>query len=319
MMRISPLMRRPVVLLAALLLTAGCLTPYVDRFRAGDVEEPVWNVGDWWTYEITSATTDVVGNVTVVVAEVRPDGYVLGIPDEAEANAALLFHMPAIGPVGRDLSWDVHETNFEPAQWPLDDGHSWDTTWIATDVHLTSRLNGTVWAINNTGFEQDASMKYELVYDPGVKWFTSFVRTGLDGVVRQSLQLTDSGTGYNGTLRAPQYVEVAFLESRSTGIVSGGLPAAPNPTFSPPANTDTLLVACLVGGGAGQYHAEVRLGDGVVCQLDETFPPGSTTTRTQILEVPGDANETWEARLVAGGPGSATAEVLAWRTLNFTL
>lgn len=297
---------------------AGCLTPYAERLRAQDVEEPRWNVGDWWTYAIQSETIDLGGEVTIVVAERLANGYVLGIPADAEANAALLYHMPPIGPIASDLSWDVHETRFEPARWPLSDGLEWDTTWISADVHLTARHNGTTWSINNSGHEQDAGMRYDLVYDPGVKWFTSFVRTGLDGRVRQAMELTASGTNYTGTLRAPQFIEISLLESRTGGVLRGGTPAAPNPTFTPPAGADTLLVGCLVGGAPGQYHAEVRLGDGVICQLDETIQPGDATTRAQVVEI--EAGEgPYEARLLGAGAGAATVEVLAWPTLNYTL
>ena len=310
---------RLAAILAALITTAGCLSPLTERLRAGDVEEPRWNVGDWWHYTVTSDTIDLAGEVRVVVAEVLPDGYILGIPADAEANAALLYHMPAIGPIGRDLSWDVHETRFEPAQWPLRDGAEWDTTWISATIHLTARQshNGT-WTINNTGQEQDAGMRYELTYDPTAKWFTSYTRTGLDGTIRQTITLTEYGTNHTGALRAPRYIEVAFLDSRSNTIMTGGLPAAPNPSFTPSETADTLLVGCLAGGAPGQYHSEVRLGQGTICLLDESIQPGDARVRAQIVELE-NPNATLEARMLAIGQGSATVEVLAWPTLNYTL
>ena len=304
--------------LAALLLPAGCVAPLAERLRAGDVEEPRWSVGDWWTYAVASETIGLEGNVTVVVAEALGESYVLGVPAGAEANAALLYHMPAIGPVRRDLSWDVHGTPFEPARWPLRDGAEWGTTWIGASVRLTARLNGTVWSVSNVGQEQEAGTRYDLVYDPAVKWFASFARTGLDGRVRQSIQLVESGTGFTGELRAPRSIEVALLESRTGGVLRGSAPAAPNPTFTAPEGADTLLVGCLAGGAPGQYHAEVRSPQGVVCSLDETLQPGDALTRAQVVEV--DASDgAWEARLVGVGAGSATAEVLAWPALTYTL
>ncbi|HET6403512.1 MAG TPA: hypothetical protein VFH78_02600 [Candidatus Thermoplasmatota archaeon] len=313
---------RSVAMLVALLLFTGCVAPLTERLRAVDVEEPRWNVGDWWTYNVTSDLIGASGDITVVVAEIVGDGYILGIPAQTRegenAAAALLYHMPAIGPVHRDLSWDVHETRFEPAKWPLKDDLAWETTWISQSVHLTARQNGTRWTINNSGFEIDDGMRYELVYDPAVKWFTSFTRTGLDGVVRQSMTLVANGTGYNGTLRAPQFIEVAFLESRTQGVMSGGLPAAPNPSFTPSPSATNLLVGCLAGGAPGQYRAELLSPAGGICALDVTVPPGDTGVRAQVLEV--DASEgQWQARLAAIGQGSATVEVLAWPELNYTL
>lgn len=310
---------RPFALVVAILLATGCLAPIEERLRASNVEEPRWSVGDWWTYNVRSELYDVAGEVTVVVMQATGDGYILGVPADAEANAALLFHMPAIGPVRRDLAWDVHETRFEPAKWPLEDGREWDTTWISAPVHLRSRLNGTLWEIDNAGHEQDANMVYNLTYDPAVKAFTRFTRTGLDGVVRQSVELVSSGTDHAGTLRAPLFVKVMLLESRTRGVVAGGLPAAPNPTFTPDETVDTLLVGCIVGGDSGEYHAQVLDPDGAtVCQRQETLQPGDTLYRSMIAEVPTAEGE-WEARLLAVGQGSATVEVLGWKTLNATL
>lgn len=314
-------MRTPPLALATIILLAGCLSPITEKLRAGNVEEPRWSVGDWWTYDITSDTIDLTGTVTIVVAQAHESGYILGIPTDAEANAALLYHMPPIGPVGRDLSWDVHETRFEPAAWPLRDGHTWDTTWITANVKLTSHLNGTLWSINNSGYETDSGSLYEIVYDPAVQQITSFVRTDLDGNIRQSMTLTDNGTGYNGTLRAPQYIEIAYLDSRTRGTLQGTLPAAPNPRFTLTDTVDTALVGCLAGGAEGQYHTEVISPAGGICTLDETIQPGDTRIRASVVEVtPVSAEDgEWEARMLALGTGSATVEVLAWPTLNYTI
>ncbi|HVM44290.1 MAG TPA: hypothetical protein VM582_00040, partial [Candidatus Thermoplasmatota archaeon] len=89
-------------------------------------------------------------------------------------------------------------------------------------------------------------------------------------------------------------------------------------SFTTPPGTDTFLIGCLAGGAPGQYHAEVRSPQGVLCALDATIPPNDTRIRAQVVET--DAtNGTWEARLVAGGAGAATAEVLAWPTAYYTL
>lgn len=312
-------MRTTATLLAILLLT-GCVSPITERLRAVDVEEPRWNVGDWWRYNVTSETLAVAGDVTVVVAEVLDNGYILGIPDAEGDNprAALLFHMPAIGPISNDLSWDVHETRFEPIRWPLSDGLEWDTTWITAEVHLQAHLNGTRWVINNSGHEQDAGMAYELVYDPEAKWFSSFVRTGLDGSVRQAMTLLERGTNHTGALRAPQFIEVAFLDSRTQGVMTGGIPAAPNPTFTAPESADTLLVGCLAGGAPGQYRARVDAPSGqTICNLDLTVQ-AEGPAQAAIEERPYE-DGAWATQMLALGQGSATVEVLAWPTLNYTL
>jgi hypothetical protein len=308
-MRLAPL-------LVALAL-AGCLAPLEDRLRAGDVEPPRWSVGDWWTYELSSEVYQTAANVTVVVANVTSEGYILGVPDGDDVTFALLQHLPALGPVREDLAWDVHETRFEPVKFPLEDDLTWDTTWITASVRLTARIdeaNGT-WTITNEGFENDSRMRYDITYDPDVGAITRFVRTGVgaDTRVRQSLELVANGTGFDRPVRTFGTQQVALLESRTQGFVSPGGAAPPNPTFVPPTGTDTLLVACLAGGQPGQYHAEVRSPQGVVCQLDVTIQPGDAVQRAQALEVPVEDGQ-WEARLAAIGQGSSVAEVLAYST-----
>lgn len=308
---------RTVALLLALTL-AGCLGPIEGRLRASDVEPPHWRVGDWWTYELTSQTFDTAGEVTLVVANATGDGYVLGVPADADVTAALLQHLPAIGPVRDDLSYEVHERRFEPLRWPLSDGLSWETTWITATVHLTAHIENETWNVTNDGFEEDDLGRYDIVYDPARGAIASFARTGLDGRVRVKVEMTANGTGYVGDVRAPGNIEVVLLESRTRGTIAGTLPEAPNPNFTPREGIDTLLVGCLAGGAPGQYHAEVRSPTGVVCALDQSVAPGDSLIRAQIVEAPWEEGE-WEARLAAIGTGSSTAEVLGYATQTYTL
>lgn len=308
---------RMVVLLVAIAL-AGCLDPLADRLRASDVEPPRWQIGDWWTYQLSSETFDMNAEITIVVANVTPDGYVLGVPADADATSPLLQHLPAIGPIRDDLSYDVHERRFEPLHWPLREEVAWETTWIAGTVHLEARLVNDTWNVTNDGFEEDDGIRYDIVYDPARGWFESFKRTGLDGRVRQLAEMTANGTGYQGEVRAPGSIDVLLLESRTRGSVAGTTPAPPNPSFTPSDAIDTLLVGCLAGGAPGQYHAEVRSPTGVICSLDHTVQPGDGLVRAQIVEAPMEAGA-WEARLVALGSGSATAEVLGYATRTYTL
>lgn len=300
------------------LLTAGCLNPLMDAFRATEVEAPEWKVGDWWTYRLSSDVYATESEVTIVVANVTSQGYILGTPAEADATAALLQHLPAIGPIRKDLSWEVHETRFEGLRFPLEDEARWSTTWITSAVHLHARHGNGTWNITNARSEQESGMRYDITYDPAVKWFTHFGRTGLDGRVRIALDLTANGTDHVGEVRTITSPRVLMLESRTQGSISGGAPAPPNPGFTPPAGIDTILVGCLVGGSPGQYHAEVRSPTGVVCTLDETIPPGDLRVRSQIVEAPFE-DGAWEARLASGGSGSATAEVLGYSTAVVTL
>lgn len=315
---------RLVALLLAALLGAGCLGDVQDRLRASDVLAPEYEVGDWWTYRVRSPFYGVEeSEVTVVVANESAAGYTLGHAATGNASGegallALLFHMPALGPVTDALAYDVHGTRFEPVRFPLEEGLAWDTTWVASEVALTARLVNGTWRINNSGEETTGGLTYELEYDPAQRALSRFARIDAAGVVRQEIELVASGTGFVGEVVAPGSIEVVLLESRSTGSLSGGMPASPQPSFSPPEGVDTLLVACIAGGAPGQYQAEVRNAQGVVCQVEETVPPGNSGFGLQVVEAPADV-EGWGARLAAGGTGSATVEVLGYASRVVTL
>lgn len=314
-------MRLAATLAVAFLALAGCLDPITDSFRASDVQPPEWRVGDWWTYHLTSDTYGIDTTVTLVVANETPTGYAIGYPAAQAENATLplLFHMPAIGPVTEALAYDVHEERFEPIDWPLEDGKSWTATWIGADVRLTAHEENETWRINNTGHEDDAAgLRYEIVYDPTVGAITSFTRTGLDGVLRQGVELVERGTTFTGEIATVGNIRVVLLESRTEGSMAAGAPAVPQIAFAPPEGVDTLLVGCVAGGEPGQYHAEVRNAAGVVCALDTTVQPGAATLDLQVVEAPAEGDG-WEARLAAVGQGSATAEVLGYASRVVTL
>lgn len=308
----------PALLLVFASLAAGCLDAIPGKLRASDVLEPELAVGDWWTYRLNSTTYDLETEVTVVVANVTPAGYVFGYPSGTDATLALLFHMPALGPATRALGYDVHGERFEPVQWPLADGKRWTTRWIAGDVELeANRVNGT-WRINNSAQQLDAGLLYEIEYDPAAKAISRFSRIGTDGVVRQHVELVANGTDHAGDVVAPGGIQVVLLESRSSGILGRGAPATPQATFTLPEGIDTLLVGCIVGGQPGRYQAEVRSAAGVLCAADATVPPGANDHQVIVVEAPAEG-EGWEARLLAAGQGTAVAEVLGYASQVVTL
>ena len=310
------------VALTLALLLPGCVDAIDDRLRAGDVEPPRWEVGDWWTYRVTSDVYGTDLEVNVTVAERNGSTYLLGYPDAATPLEALLFHMPAYGPVRDDLSWEVHGEQFHPAAWPLEDGKEWDTKWISAEVHLTARLREGLWHISNEGYEDTAGgLTYRLTYDPAIGWFRNFTRTDAEGVLRQGYELVASGKDARGAVRAPTRIEVAFLDSRTQLAFQGapGAPTPPNPTFDRDEGNETLLVGCIIGGAPGRYQADVSAPSGTLaCSRADELPTQDATYRLHVAEVANEAG-TWTARLVAGGSGQATAEVLAYPTRVYEL
>lgn len=319
-----PLARALTLAFALTLALPGCVDAIDERLRAANVEPPRWEVGDWWTYRVTSDLYGTDAEVNVTVAEVNGSIYLMGYPDGSSPVDALLFHMPAYGPVRDDLSWEVHGEQFHPAAWPLEDGKEWDTKWISADVHFKAELIDGKWIISNAGFESAGGLTYNLTYDPEVEWFTNFTRVDpATGALRQGIELIAHGQAGREPVRAPTQIEVVFLESRTGGAfpttpAPGVVPAPPTPSFTREEGNQTLLVGCIIGGAGGRYQAEVTSPSGTVaCSRTDDVPTQDPNYRVHVAEVPNEAG-TWTTRLLALGQGSATAEVLAYPVKAFT-
>lgn len=97
--------------------------------NATTAQPPRLVAGEWWRIQFKSglfADLDA-PDVVRVVSEAGPNGYVMGMPHEGWFKEAIVFHAPAFGDVGRDLSYDVHNQRFMPLKFPLVTGETWVT------------------------------------------------------------------------------------------------------------------------------------------------------------------------------------------------
>lgn len=324
-------------LIAAALLTvgvAGCIggedavepTDALPDVGEG-VSPPAWKVGDWWTYHFTS---DVYGedfSATFVVGEAGPEGYVVGMPADAYELGPILYHMPPLGRLLPTLAYNVHDVPFEPFRFPLVDLATWDTAWATTPIKfvahgLTKETDAggvPAFHVTNAGSEATSNgRRFDLVYDASVGWFTEYQRRLPDDRTLERIVLTDNGRGYEGAVRLLDGITIVLLEARSGGVLRGAAPAPPVATFSPGPEVDTLLVACVFGGGPGAYEVEIRSSSGAKCEFGGTVDPGDLVVRHKVAEVPAEAGG-WQARIAAGGSGFAAAEVLGYRAYEVDL
>ncbi|HLE96751.1 MAG TPA: hypothetical protein VI997_05205 [Candidatus Thermoplasmatota archaeon] len=324
-------MVRPSAAAFAVILLAGCAAP-VPRPSVSDlgdgvgVDAPDWRVGDWWTYHLTSDVYAKDLEVTLVVGRAGPTGYAVGMPAEDYATDAILFHMPPTGTISRALSYDVHDVPFEPLRFPLADGDAWETAWAATAIELAAHgadvrtPSGTErgFVVSNEAAKDKHGRDFRLEYAPSVGWFASYERAFLDGRALERLELVKHGRGFTGEVRLLEGIDVVLLEARSGVVLRAGVPASPVLDFTPDAALDTLLVACVYGGGPGTYRAEVRSPTGEVCATEGTVAADDLVVRTVAREV---ANEpgAWRATLASAGSGNAVAEVLGYRASSQTL
>lgn len=93
--------------------------------------------GEWWRIRFESGFIDGIPEIVRVVADAGPGGYVVGMPHEGWLKEAIIFHAPAFGDVGPDLSYDVHNVRFEPLRFPLAKGATWITPFGGTNYTAT--------------------------------------------------------------------------------------------------------------------------------------------------------------------------------------
>ncbi|HUR26012.1 MAG TPA: hypothetical protein VM327_08390 [Candidatus Thermoplasmatota archaeon] len=91
--------------------------------------------GEWWRIRFSGDLYE--PEVLRVVANVSEDGYVFGMPHEGWLKEAIVYHAPAFGDVGLDLSYAVHNEIFEPLRFPLVAGATWETVFAATPMTAT--------------------------------------------------------------------------------------------------------------------------------------------------------------------------------------
>jgi hypothetical protein len=92
--------------------------------------------GEWWRIRF-SGDLYAPPEVLRVVANASADGYVFGMPHEGWLKEAIVYHAPAFGDVGLDLSYAVHNERFEPLRFPLVAGATWQTVFAASPMTAT--------------------------------------------------------------------------------------------------------------------------------------------------------------------------------------
>lgn len=254
-------MSRVVAFALLVLLTAGCLAPNdaptvarqvcdrnVSSCVGGPTEpgapalnvtsgaQPVWRVGDHWTYKLSNGQT-----VTAVVVaagssyEVRPT-------DNGTALSEAIFDFSTFGNLGLDLSGDTAAGRVKFFDWPLEENKTWSFTVDGLPMRAKANLLGDTWRITaNSG---NATMSY--TYSPQTKWFTQVRWDYLDF----GMQLSSAGEGYRGN------AYVADPEPRYTYATGG----APTGTFTVSPGSSAVAVRWAYAGGQG-FSASVRIVD----------------------------------------------------------
>lgn len=169
--------------------------------------------GEWWRLDVGDGV-----EVVRVVAEVTPDGYVIGMPHEGWYKELISYHSPALGDVGFDLSYATHNEIFQPLKFPLEEGATWETVWAATPYHgEVTKVEGVRATITLTPTTQPqptdpifalfgfTAAPTTLVYDASVHEVVSFDAGGFMGY-----EVIEHGYGFVGWITIPRAEHTAI-------------------------------------------------------------------------------------------------------------
>lgn len=294
-------------------------------------EPPQWVLGEWWTVEITDHFVGETTTVTRIVAGKEGTDYLVGMPLDEFDDEVMILHFPGFGLVkSSTLGYEAHDFLFEPLQFPLEPGTTWQSLWQAGEpagvmthqVDSRDDMAGTATVI--AGGPQNLTV----TYDAEVGAITEFLAPGY-----MEYRVIDHGFGYEGMVRVPHSHDLLFL--------NGQLGPAPVPTEATPV-TQTVsipdeydrtsfsliifeLAPLLAPEPAGSTSTTV--GNGVY-QIDVTSPDGETFSNQKLPTEGGHklasfnhdvVGGDWAIQTVAGGPAQVFMEGIGYLTFDVSL
>ncbi len=277
---------------------------------------PTLRLGEWWDVRVDSELNGESYEGRVVVAGLHDGRYLVGMPQDSFVDGLLILHLPGIGPVTADtLGYEAHDVLFEQVSFPLTEGKTWATEWYTGQVNATvATVEDGQALIEMTG----QNTQINLTYDPGLG-IPSLVEIAGYG----TLEVTDHGYGYEGTVEVPWEHDLVFLHGRLAGAADLGLqPAPPTETITIEGPYDRASFALLLGnvlaeGPPGVYRVSATAPDGTT--YEETFTAGPGSDLRLAVESHLDPVGDWQLEYEAGGPGAAAIEGVAYQVVEVAL
>lgn len=309
--------------------------------ETGPVKAPLWNVGDWWSYQVDYDSGESYDARFVVHAE-DSGRYLVTADDRELVLRAAFTHYPTFGAVSAsDLSQDVHGTKVQYLRFPLQHDN-WTGTFRDFPASYTTvpgtvqtgkgPLDGFVTTMRNS---DDGLVRMSNGYSPEAKWFTNFT-FDFDGVAPQDVVYTLQDWGANHTGSLP-VLEVVDGVHRVFPTLALPAPDPANPPAVPPAppavaeSHDTMEIAGegssllwgLFAGAGGQGVFEFSLSQpqsGAPPHHFEWQPTGFASL-FEWGEIPNAAPGQWEVLCTGAAQGFAFmfCETYEVRTSDMTL
>ena len=248
--------------------------PRAEGDVRGLAEPPRWESGEWWRVRVTERMSGQTFEVTRVVAGIEGDDYLVGMPQDAFVDAAMVLHLPGFGQVGRsDLGYEIHDSRFSPLRFPLVEGATWETEFEGDAMTAT-----VLWARGNAAEVEIAGEGGHilLTYDATIGEARRLV---VDGYLEYDV--VAHGRGHTGIVTVPHMHDVVFNTFRFAGALMGMQPAPPVERIAIDDAYDRVSFAFL----AGAFIPDGRTLTAGVFRERATAPDG---TSFELLLTPAD-------------------------------
>jgi hypothetical protein len=295
------------------------------------VAPPVLQKGEWWRIQFHSPLDGMEAEFVRVIADVQDDGYVVGMPHEGWFKEGVVYHTPAFGDVAKDLSYETHDEVFQPVQFPLTDGATWESTFSGggtmtahvkvEDAHtarvtFTQPGGGLPFLGPTPAQPAEEQVVLELVYDATIHEVREFTHPTAE------FQVVEHGYNFTGWVTVPRGEDLAFIHGRLAGLLgigaSGQGPLPPTETVEVAGGYNRLTFVQVVGSvvpAPGVYRETVAAPDGTEFVTEAV--PGTGLT-VAFFEFP-DPDGTWEFTHLAAGPGIVFSEGIAYHQYDIHL
>lgn len=281
--------------------------------------------GEWWRIRFESGFVhEVVPELVRVVADVTPEGYVVGMPHEGWMKEAIILHAPAFGDVGRDLSYAVHNVRFEPLRFPLKQGASWTTRFAGSNYTATVEKADAFTA--TIRFDPPASDP-----SPTDVAMAALSPISMDGTMRLvydarqhevvrlesamgAWEVVAHGYGYEGWVTVPRAEHTAIDHGQFLAATPGDPALARTVNVSGGYNRMTLVQA-IIALGPGAYRVRAVSPNGTEYVTESVAQKGITMRFYEASRPDGD----WTIEDVVGGPGATYTMGMAYHQYDIRL
>jgi hypothetical protein len=277
---------------------------------------PQWQVGQWWTWRIASASASSPLEATTAVVAADGASYQVGSAQPEKAAQLFPFHLVALGTVEKaTLAWQAHGSPVQFLRFPLRDGDKFKADfWGAPAADVVVRAaTVTGPAGPEPGFTATATYSGtpEAVFAEA-DWSTQrgqFVRVATRfGAETPFATATLVGEGRDAKDTKPFAATELVRWSVHLDAPDNLAPR----TFSVPADAQMVLMACFLGGAAGHFQATMTLSDQQATTCQSTDPAGGGLAYSAQTR-PAVAGQGEVAAAPAGQAG-VTVEIFAVKT-----